>query len=167
MKKFFLIAGSALVLSTMSVSCKKAANDAELQTQANTVVTAQAGASVEVKDGVAHLSGTFPDAASKDKMIQDLKAIKGVKDVHDMATVSAATVPAVTETTTVDTTTGNDPAAFQKVQDAVKDFPSVKAENVNGEIIITGNVSQTQARKIKESVDALNLKNVKYNYIVK
>ena len=60
-----------------------------------------------------------------------------------------------------------DPANMQKVSDALKDFPSAKAEVVNGELTITGTVSQAQARKIKESVDALQVGKVKYNYTVK
>ena len=113
--------------------------------------------SVEVKEGTAHLSGTFASQAEKDDMIAKLKAIPGVKDVHDMSTVAAP----------VQTTSSVDPAVQQKVQDVVKDFPSVKVENVNGELVLTGNVSPAQARKIKESVDALKVTNVKYNYTVK
>lgn len=157
MKKTFAVAALALAVSFGSVSCKKKVTDADLQTQATTVVTANPNASVEVKEGTAHLSGTFASQAEKDDMIAKLKAIPGVKDVHDMSTVAAP----------VETTSSVDPAVQQKVQDAVKDFPSVKVENVNGELVLTGNVSPAQARKIKESVDALKVTNVKYNYTVK
>ena len=54
-----------------------------------------------------------------------------------------------------------------KVTDAVKDFPSVKVEVINGELTLTGNVSPEQARKIKMSVDALKAGKVNYNYTVK
>ena len=55
----------------------------------------------------------------------------------------------------------------QKVEDAVKDFPSVKVSVVNDELTLTGDVSSLQARKIKESVDALKVGKVNYNYTVK
>ena len=139
-----MIAALAMVVSFGSISCKKKVTDADLQTQATTVVTSNPNASVEVKDGVAHLSGTFEDQASKDAMIASLKAIPGIKEVMDMSTVAAPV-----EINSVDT------VALQKVQDAVKDFPSVKAEVINGEVVLTGTVSSLQARKIKESVDAL------------
>ena len=67
----------------------------------------------------------------------------------------------------IETVSAVDPAVQQKVTDAVKDFPSVKVEVVNGELTLTGDVSPAQARKIKESVDALQAGKVNYNYNVK
>ncbi|UJF28688.1 BON domain-containing protein [Kaistella sp. 97-N-M2] len=159
MKKTIAMAALALAVSFGSIACKKKVSDAELQTQATTVVTANPNASVEVKDGTAHLSGTFADQASKDNMITSLKAIPGVKDVMDMSTIAAPVV--------VDTASAVDPMVQQKVQDAVKDFPSVKVEVVNGELTLTGNVSPEQARQIKMSVDAVKAGKVNYNYTVK
>lgn len=159
MKKTIAMAALALAVSFGSIACKKKVSDAELQTQATTVVTANPNASVEVKDGTAHLSGTFADQASKDNMIASLKAIPGVKDVMDMSTIAAPVV--------VDTASAVDPMVQQKVQDAVKDFPSVKVEVVNGELTLTGNVSPEQARQIKMSVDAVKAGKVNYNYTVK
>ena len=49
----------------------------------------------------------------------------------------------------------------------MKDFPSVKVEVVNGQLTLTGNVSALQARKIKESVDALKIGKYNNNLIVK
>ena len=159
MKKTIAIAALALTVSFGSVACKKKVTDAELQTQATTVVTSNPTASVEIKDGTAHLSGTFKDQASKDEMIAKLKAIAGVKDVMDMSTIEAPVV--------VTTTSPVDPAVQKRVTDAVKDFPSVKVESINNELTLTGNVSPEQARKIKMSVDALKVGKVNYNYTVK
>ena len=161
MKKTLAMAALALAVSFGSVACKKKVTDAELQTQATTVVTSNPNATVEVKDGTAHLSGTFNDEASRDKMIASLKAIPGVKDVMDMSTIAAPTPP------TVETVSAVDPMVQQKVSDAVKDFPSVKVEVINGELTLTGNVSPEQARKIKMSVDGLQAGKVNYNYTVK
>jgi len=163
MKKTIAMAALAVAISFGAVSCKKKVSDADLQTQATTVVTSNPNASVEVKDGEAHLSGTFADQASKDAMITQLKAINGIKSVHDMSTVA----PAAPAAAPVETQSAVDPAVQQKVQDAVKDFPSVKVEVVNGELTLTGTVSSADARKIKESVDALKVGKVNYNYTVK
>jgi len=160
MKKTIAMAALAIVVSFGAVSCKKKVSDADLQTQATTVVTSNPNASVEVKEGVAHLSGTFADPQSKDAMIAKLKAINGIKEVMDMATVAAPPAP-------VETTAAVDPAVQKKVQDAVKDFPSVKVEVVNGELTLTGNVSGLQARKIKESIDALKIGKYNNNLVVK
>jgi len=161
MKKTIAMAALAVAVSFGAISCKKKVSDADLQTQATTVVTSNPNASVEVKEGVAHLSGTFADQQSKDAMIAKLKAISGVKDVMDMSTIEAAVAAPV------ETASAVDPAVQKKVQDAVKDFPSVKVEVVNGELTLTGNVSGLQARKIKESVDALKIGKYNNNLIVK
>lgn len=161
MKKTLAMAALALAVSFGSVACKKKVTDAELQTQATTVVTSNPNATVEVKDGTAHLSGTFNDEASRDQMIASLKAIPGVKDVMDMSTIAAPPPPAI------ETVSAVDPMVQQKVSDAVKDFPSVKVEVINGELTLTGNVSPEQARKIKMSVDGLQAGKVNYNYTVK
>ena len=157
MKKSFAIATLALAVSLGSISCKKKVSDADLTTTTSTVVAANPSASVEVKDGEAHLSGVFNSEAERDDMIAKLKATEGIKSVHDMTTIAApvAVVSAV------------DPAVQQKVTDAVKDFPSVKVSVVNDELTLTGDVSSLQARKIKESVDALKVGKVNYNYTVK
>lgn len=161
MKKTIAMAALAVAISFGAVSCKKKISDADLQTQATTIVTSNPNATVEVKEGVAHLSGTFADQQSKDAMITKLKAINGVKEVMDMATVAPA-APAP-----VETASAVDPAVQKKVQDAVKDFPSVKVEVVNGQLTLTGNVSGLQARKIKESVDALKIGKYNNNLVVK
>ncbi|AZZ58619.1 BON domain-containing protein [Riemerella anatipestifer] len=153
MKKIFQTAALAILVSFTTVSCKKKPNDAELSTKATEVVKANPQASVEVKDGQAHLSGVFASQAEKDQMIASLKAIPGIKDVHDMTTIETPE-PAVTVNQV-------DAVVLQKVKDATKDFPSVKVEDVNGELTLTGNVSSSDARKIKESVDALKIG--KYN----
>jgi len=162
MKKTIAMAALAIAVSFASVSCKKKVSDAELQTQATTIVTSNPNASVEVKDGVAHLSGTFADEQSKNAMIAQLKTVNGIKDVMDMSKVEAPAPVAP-----VQTTSAVDPAVQKKVQDALKDFPSVKVEVVNGELTLTGTASSMQARKIKESVDALKVGKVNFNYTVK
>lgn len=150
----------ALAVSFGSISCKKKVSDADLQTQATTVITTNPTATVEVKEGVAHLGGTFATQEEKDAAIKSLKEIKGVKDVHDMATVEVVPPP-------VETASVADPMIQQKVQDAVKDFPTVKVETMNGELTLTGTATPEQARKIKESVDALKIGKYNNNLVVK
>jgi hyperosmotically inducible protein len=162
MKKSIAMAALAIAVSFGSVSCKKKVSDADLQTQATTVVVSNPNASVEVKDGVAHLSGTFETQEAKDAMIKQLKAINGVKEVMDMATVA----PAATAAPAIETQSAVAPEVQQKVQDAVKDIPGVKVEVINGELTLTGNISSSDARKVKESVDALKVGKVNYNYTV-
>lgn len=160
MKKTLVMAVMAAAISFGSVSCKKKISDADLSIAATTAIGSYAGTNVEVKDGVAHLSGEFASEADKTAAIETLKKVAGVKEVMDMASIKTA-VPAVAITSAVD------PAIQQKLTDALKDFPSVKVEVVNGELTLTGNVSPAQARKVKESVDALKLGKINFNYTVK
>lgn len=156
MRKTIAMSALAFAVSFGMISCKKKVSDTDLKNQATPVVTANPTASVEVVDGVVHFSGVFEDQASKDAMIASLKAIPGVKEVHDMTTMA--------EPVTVNEV---DATVLQKVQDAVKDFPSVKVEVINGELTLTGDVSAVQARKIKESVDALQIGKYTNNLVVK
>lgn len=163
MKKTIAMAALAVAVSFGSVSCKKKVSDADLQTQATTIVTTNPNVSVEVKDGEAHLSGTFTTQQEKDAMINQLKAIPGIKNVHDMATVATVAPPPPP----VKNTSAVAPEVQQRVQDAVKDIPGVKVEVMNGELTLTGTVSSKDARRVKESVDALKVGKVNYNYTVK
>ena len=160
MKKTIKITVLAFVFSFAAISCQKSVSDAELTTQSTTAISAYPETSVEVKDGVAHLSGTFASQGDKDAAIAAIKNIKGVRDVMDMATVEAAA-------SVVETVSAVAPEVQQKVTDAVKDFPAVKVDVVNGELTLTGEVTAEQARKIKMSVDALKVGKVNYNYNVK
>lgn len=151
MKKTFKIVALALMVSMTAVSCKKKVSDAELTSQATTAITAYPGTSVEVKEGQAHLSGTFATEADKQAAIDALKKIQGVKDVHDMSTVTPAPTAASVEVNVVDA------EVLQKVNDALKDIPGVKAEDMNGTLTLTGSTTAANARKVKESVDALKI----------
>lgn len=156
MKKTIAMAALALAVSFGAISCKKKVSDADLTAKATTTITANPNASVEVKEGVARLSGVYATAEERDAAIAELKKIEGVKEVMDMTSIA----PAV-EVNEVD------PAVLAKVQDAVKDFPSVTVEVVEGQLTLTGNVSSTQARKIKESIDALKIGKYNNNLVVK
>ena len=90
MKKTIKITVLAFVFSFAAISCQKSVSDAELTTQSTTAISAYPETSVEVKDGVAHLSGTFASQGDKDAAIAAIKNIKGVRDVMDMASVEAA-----------------------------------------------------------------------------
>lgn len=157
MKKNLSMAILALAVSIGTVSCKKKVSDADLSTQATKVISTNSSATVEVKDGVARLNGTYASVEERDAAIIALRGVAGIKDVQDNTTIEDPVV--ITSTVT--------PEVQQKVKDALKDYPTVKVEVINNELTLTGNVTPAQARKIKESVDALKVGKVNYNYIVK
>jgi hyperosmotically inducible periplasmic protein len=159
MKNTFKIAAIALMVSMTAVSCKKKISDADLTSQATTAITAYPGTSVEVHDGEAHLMGAFATEAEKNAAIDAIKKIQGIKDVHDMASVTPPAPPV--EVNTVDA------AILQKVNDALKDIPGVKAEDMNGTLTLTGSTSTANARKVKESIDALKIGKYDNKIVVK
>lgn len=161
MKKVIRTAVLALFMSAAIVSCKKKVSDAELTTGATTVIRSYPNATVEVKEGTAHLSGTFATDAQKEEAIASLKKVEGIKEVHDMATVEAQQSAAPIEVQEVDA------AVLQQVNDALKDIPGVKAENINGVLTLTGETTAQNARKVKESVDALNIGRYENKIVVK
>jgi hyperosmotically inducible periplasmic protein len=165
MKKLFTNTALVVLLGLSAVACKKKPNDADLQTKAAAVQVAYPQAQVEIKEGVAHVKGTFADQAAKDKFMADIKAIEGVKETMDHSEI--APVAAATTSAPVATTSAVDPAIIQKVNDAIKDIPGIKAEVIEGELSITGAVSKEDARKVKQSVDALKVGKVNYKYSVK
>ncbi|MDR2206952.1 MAG: BON domain-containing protein [Flavobacteriaceae bacterium] len=155
MRKKISISALVFTLFLGMNSCEKKPSDTDVQTKATTVIKNFPDASVEVMEGTAHLSGTFSDSASKDSAIAALKTVEGVKDVMDMTeVVSAETVSAV------------NPEILQKATDALKNFPSVKIEDINGELTLTGDVSQIQSKKIKEILDALKIGKYNNNLVV-
>ena len=88
MKKTIKIAALALLFSVAALSCKKNVSDAELTTQSTTVVAAYPGTSVEVKEGVAHLSGTFASQEEKDA------ALKKASDFYNSGNVDSNSIAA-------------------------------------------------------------------------
>jgi hyperosmotically inducible protein len=165
MKRIFRNTSLAVLLTLTAVACKKKPTDADLQTKASALQMAYPQATVEVKDGVAHVKGVFADQAAKDKFMSDIKAIEGVKETMDHSEI--APVAAAVSTTPVATTSAVDPTIIKKVNDAIKDIPGAKAEIINNELSITGNVSKEDARKVKQSVDALKIGKVNFKYTVK
>lgn len=99
-------------------------------------------------------------------LLVSLAAVSCKKKVEEAPAPVVVETPAPVKDTVV-TASVVAPEVQQKVADAVKDFPSVKVEVVNGELTLTGNVSPEQARKIKMSVDALKVGKVNFNYTVK
>lgn len=162
MKNFVKVSALSVALTLAAVSCKKNPTDAELTTQATQVVNTYPGTSVEVKEGVAHISGTFATQADRDAALASVRSVKGVKEVMDMSTVAPAT-----SATAAPTASPVDASVQKRVKDALKDYPNVQVGVVNNELTLTGNATQEQARKIKQSVDALNVGKVNYNYTVK
>ena len=143
------------------VSCKP--KDADIKTaveQAISAIPDAAGATIEVKDGIATITGEFKDETARIAAETAAKAVKGVKSVVNNGTVAAPVVVAPVEVSA-------DAALISAVADAVKDFGTVKADVKDGIITLTGEIQKTNLPKLMMSLNALKPKKVDNKLTVK
>lgn len=145
------------IVSTVSfVSCSP--KDADIQKAVEAKITAMPemvkGATVEVKDGVATLSGECKDEMCKAECEKAAKEVKGVKSVVSNFTIMAPEPPAAPVVITAD-----DPLS-KGVADATKDFPGVTATVNDGVVSVTGDISKANWKKLKMALDGLHPKKV-------
>ncbi len=138
----FAIVGS---LTVGLSSCKSGPKDSDLQTQAQTSLPE--GISIDVKKGVATLTGEFKDDVAKQQAENAIKAIAGIKSVVDNATVKSVEISA-------------DDTLKASVTEALKSFAGVTADIKDGVVTLNGNIKKEDLPKIMQVVNALNPKKV-------
>jgi len=161
MKVTRVLAVMMVALTLGFVSCKP--KDADIKTAVEQAVAAlpdATGATIEVKDGVATISGIFKDEAAKAAAEAAAKAVKGVKSVINNGTIEAPVVAAPV------VIAADDPLT-KSVADATKDFPTVKAEVKDGVVTLTGEITKPNLIKLMQSVNALKPKKVDNELTVK
>ena len=154
MKLTKLLTVVMLLVTVGFVGCKP--KDADIQKaieQAISTIPDASGATIEVKDGIATISGEFKDDAARLAAETAAKAVKGVKSVVNNGTVVIPVVAAPVEIT------ADDPLA-KAVIDATKDFPTVKAEVKDGVITLNGEIKKASLPKLMQSLNALKPKKV-------
>ena len=150
-----LLFGAVALISSTTPGCKSKVNDADVKSSVETALRANpetSGLMVDVKDGVATISGDAKDEAAKAKAAELTTGIKGVKSVQN--NVSVAPPPAAPVEITAD-----DPLA-SAVKDATKDFPTVTATVKDGVISVSGELKSDAWKKLKMSLDGLKPKKV-------
>jgi hyperosmotically inducible protein len=164
MKNMKVTKGLAVIMIALAVgfvSCKP--KDADIKTaveQAISAIPDAAGATIEVKDGIATITGEFKDETARIAAETAAKAVKGVKSVVNNGTVAAPVVVAPVEVSA-------DAALISAVADAVKDFGTVKADVKDGIITLTGEIQKTNLPKLMMSLNALKPKKVDNKLTVK
>lgn len=162
MKVTKVLAVMMIALAVGFVSCKP--KDADIKTaveQAISAIPDAAGATIEVKDGVATISGEFKDEAAKLAAEAAAKAVKGVKSVVNNGTVAPPPVAAAPVEVSADA------ALISSVADATKDFATVKADVKDGVVTLTGEIKKTDLAKLMQSLNALKPKKVENKLTIK
>jgi osmotically-inducible protein OsmY len=154
LSRLLLLFGTVALISSAIPGCKSKVNDAEVKTAVETALQANpetAGLMVDVKDGVATVSGEAKDEAAKTKATELAKDVKGVKSVEN--NVSVAPPPPPVEITADDPLTS-------AVKDATKDYPTVTATVKDGVISVSGELKSDSWKKLKMTLDGLKPKKV-------
>jgi hyperosmotically inducible periplasmic protein len=120
-----------------------------------------ATAMVEVKDGVATLTGEAQNDAAKAQGETLAKEVKGVKSVVNNLTVTPPPAPEPVVEVTPD-----DPMK-QGLMDATKDFAGVKAEVTDGVVTLTGDIKKSDLPKLMQSISSLKPKKIDNKLTVK
>lgn len=150
---------TAIVASIAITGCKPKDADVKAAVEKSVAsVPELASTTVDVKEGVATLSGEVKDEAAKALAETTAKAVKGVTSVTNNLTVAAA--PALIAVAT-------DQVLVQAVKDAVKDLPTVVANVNDGVVTLTGEVKKAALPKLMMALNALKPKKIDNKLTVK
>ena len=147
---------AVVVAATLSfVSCKP--KDADIKAKIEEAIKADpmmTGAVVDVKDGVATISGEVKDEACKALCEKTIGAVKGVKSVVNSCTVTPPPPPAPASTTT----TVTDPKLQDAVKAIIKDIPGISISGFSDKgVILAGEISKANNLKLKQALAAAKI----------
>jgi hyperosmotically inducible periplasmic protein len=145
----------AIAATVGFVSCKP--KDEDIKAKIEEAIKADAmmaGATVEVKDGVATIGGEVKDPACKELCAKTIGGIKGVSSVVNNATVApppAAPPASVTATVT-------DPKLQDAVKAIIKDIPGISISGFSDKgVILAGEISKANNLKLKQALSAAKI----------
>ena len=112
------------------------------------------GIAANVEKGVVTLSGEVKDEASKSAAESEVAKVKGVKQVVNNCTVTPPAAQSAPVTISPDET------LTSNVNDAIKDYPGVKATVTDGVVTLTGNIKRSNLQKLMMSLQSLKPKKI-------
>jgi len=153
MKLTKLLLAVVVAASMLFVSCKP--KDADIKADIEKALRADpemAGTMVDVKDGVATISGVCKDDECRAHCEKTAAGVKGVKSVVNNCTVALPPAPVVAPPASLSTIL--DEATQQRVRDGIKDIPGVTVEFSGDKAVLTGQVSKANRMKIMQILAA-------------
>ena len=146
-----------VVTSLAFVSCKPKDEDIKAKIEAALKADPMmASTAVDVKDGVASISGECKDDACKGMCEKTVAAIKGVKSVVNNCTVAPPPPPPAAPPASM--TTMLDEATQQKVKDGLKDIKGVTVAFEGEKAVLSGDVSKADRMKIMQMLASAKVK---------
>ena len=143
---------AVIVLTSLTfVSCKPKDEDIKAKIEAALKADPMMSSTmVDVKDGVATISGECKDDACKGMCEKTVADIKGVKSVVNNCTV--APPPPASMTTVLDE------ATQQKVKDGLKDIKGVMVSFEGEKAVLSGDVTKADRMKIMQMLASAKVK---------
>lgn len=154
---------SAIGLSAFFVSCKGNATDADIQTEVNKKLADEAGSGLtaSVSAGTVTLTGTCKTEECKRECAEEVKEVKGVKDVVNNINVVASDMSQAPVEVTAD-------APLQEaVNNVVREYKDVKAEVKDGVVTLRGEINRDNLQKLMMSLNGLKPKKVENELVIK
>lgn len=155
-KALVLVCAIALSVTTI-VGCKSGAKDADIKAAIETALNSDATSgrtTVEVKDGIATLSGECSDEMCKAACEKTAAAIKGVKSVVNNCAVAGQP----DETVTTAPVIVADDALTTSINTALKAFPGVNAKVKDGVVSLAGKINKLDRQKLMMVLQSLKAK---------
>lgn len=145
-----LVAGATAGMTSCKSQEKK---DAEAKVKAEAVAP---GITIDVKDGVATLSGTMADDAGRVAAEEAVRKVDGVKSVVNNTTVSA---PAPV-------TINPDEALSAAATAAAKDFSGVRVSVQDGVVTLNGEIKKADLPQLMQAMNAIQPKKVENKLVI-
>ena len=145
---------TAVTLSLVLAACGP--KDADIKASIDQAISGVQGVTVDVANGVATISGQFPDSASKASTEAAVRGVKGVKSVVDNSTVAPPPV-----------VISPDEALKANVDAALKEFSTLTAEVKDGVVTLTGEIKRDVLPRVMQALSALNPKKIENKATVK
>lgn len=146
-----LIVIAIIAISIAFASCNSAVADADIKMEAEKAMKADpmaANLSVDVKDGVATISGECMDSVCKDHCIKLVERVRWVKSVVSNCTIAKEKEPEVTAD-----------VAFRRSLYAIADgISTIKIGGMDGVVAIAGSLTKKEWAKLKADIDKLQPK---------
>ncbi len=162
MKFTKLLLASFLISATLFTGCKPKDSDYKEKIETKLKASPETeNVTVDVKDGVATLSGEVKDHDAKEKATAAAKDVNGIKSVENNVTFPAPVVQAPPVTVNSDT------ILTQGVKDATKDFPTVTANVNDGVITLTGSIKRSDLQKLMMNLNTLKPKKIDNQLTIK
>ncbi len=151
-----------LISSAVFIGCKPKDSDLQAKVEKNLQASPEtSGVTVDVKDGVATLSGEVKAHNSLEKAAASAQDVNGIKSVVNNVTMQAPVVEAPPVEVNSDAT------MMQGVKDATKDFPTVTANVNDGVITLTGSVKRSNLQTLMMSLNTLKPKKIDNQLTIK